>query len=196
MNSIEYALKYYGIRVEDRSSLRPFLGPPLTDSMMKYYGFDKERAREAVEKYREYFNVRGLFENKVYPGVEALLKNLQSQGARLLVATSKPEEFSRIILEHFGLAGYFTFIGGATLDDSRVKKGDVIRYVLEENHIDNLQDAVMVGDREQDIRGAVQNGLESVGVLYGYGDRAELETAGADYLAETVEELGRVLHRI
>lgn len=193
MNSIVYALDHYGITVEDRSSLRPFLGPPLVDSMMKYYGFDREQALEAVEKYREYFNVKGLFENKVYPGIGALLRQLKERGFLLLVATSKPEEFSRIILEHFGLADCFAFIGGATMDDSRVRKGDVIRYVLESNRIADPSTAIMVGDRENDILGAKENGLESIGVLYGYGDRQELLQAGADYLAESVEAIAELL---
>lgn len=194
MNSIEYALRYFDIRVEDRSALRPWLGPPLTDSLKKYHGFDREQALEGVKKYREYFDEKGIFENKVYPGIEALLEKLRDQGQILIMATSKPETAARRIADHFDLAKYFTFIGGATLDDSRVHKGDVIRYVLEANHIEDLSAAIMVGDRENDILGAKQNGLESIGVLYGYGSRNELAAAGADYIAETVEDIARLLY--
>lgn len=193
MNAIEYALEYYGIQVKERDSLRPFLGPPLSESMQKYCGFDRVKAVEAVEKFREYYNTRGKFENKVYPGVESMLKAVQETGCRLYVATSKPEEIAREILEHFGLAGYFDYIGGATSDDSRVKKSDVVRYVMDEAGIDRPDEAVMVGDRKHDIVGAKENGLEAVGVLYGYGDRQELEAAGADYLAEQAEEIIRFL---
>lgn len=193
MNAIEYALESYGIRVKDRDSLRPFLGPPLSESMQKYCGFDSVKAVEAVEKFREHYNTKGKFENKVYPGVESMLKAVQGAGCRLYVATSKPEQVAREILEHFGLAGYFDYIGGATPDDSRVKKSDVVRYVMETAGISKPDEAVMVGDRKHDILGAKENGLEAVGVLYGYGDRQELEAAGADYLAEQAEEIIRFL---
>lgn len=193
MTAIEYALEYYGIQVKERDSLRPFLGPPLSESMQKYCGFGRVKAVEAVEKFREYYNTRGKFENKVYPGVESMLKAVQETGCRLYVATSKPEEIAREILEHFGLAGYFDYIGGATSDDSRVKKSDVVRYVMDKAGIVRPDEAVMVGDRKHDIVGAKENGLEAVGVLYGYGDRQELEAAGADYLAEQAEEIIRFL---
>lgn len=193
LNAIEYALKHYGIAVEDRSTLRPFLGPPLTDSMREHFGFGTEQALEAVGIFREYYNTTGLFENRVYPGIEAMLRDLQANGYRLFVATSKPEQIARRILEHFGLDGYFDYIGGATPDDSRVKKGDVIGYVLKEAGIENPVEAVMVGDRMHDVLGAKQNGMETIGVLFGYGDQEELTGAGAEYLAETADEIGKLL---
>lgn len=188
-NAVEYALRHYGITVEDKNFLRPFLGPPLSDSMMKYCGFDRQRAEEAVELFREYYHAGGMFENQVYPGVEQLLSRLRARDCRLYVATSKPEATAREILAHFGLDSYFSFIGGATMDDSRVKKGDVIRYVLETCKIRDLEQALMVGDRKHDILGAKENGLESVGVLYGYGSREELVKAGADVLAVHPEDI-------
>lgn len=193
LNSIEYALHHFGIPVEDRAILRPWLGPPLVDSLMKYHGFDREQALEGVKKFREYFDVKGIFENRVYDGMEALLARLQAEGYILMTATSKPEVAARRIADHFNLTRYFAFIGGASLDDSRVRKADVIRYVLETNRIDDPASVIMVGDRENDILGAKQNGLESIGVLYGYGDRDELEAAGADHIAETVEDIIRFL---
>lgn len=193
LNSIEYALHHFGIPVEDRAILRPWLGPPLVDSLMKYHGFNREQALEGVKKFREYFDIKGIFENRVYDGIEALLARLQDDGYILMTATSKPEVAARRIADHFNLTRYFTFIGGASLDDSRVHKADVIRYVLETNRIDDPASVMMVGDRENDILGAKQNGLESIGVLYGYGDRDELEAAGADHIAETVEDIMRFL---
>lgn len=193
MNSIEYALAYFGIQVEDRDLLRPWLGPPLKDSMMKYYGFDQEKALTGIRQYREYFDKKGIFENKVYPGIEALLQNLQEQGYILMTATSKPEVAAKRILDHFNLSQYFYYVGGATLDESRVHKGDVIHYVLERSFINDLSEVIMVGDRENDIFGARQNGLESIGVLYGYGTLEELQTAGADYLAETAGKIADFL---
>lgn len=193
INSIEYMLEFYGIHVTDRESLRPWLGPPLKDSLMKYYGFTREKALEAVDRYREYFDRQGIFENRVYDGVEDLLKELKAKGCRLFVATSKPETAARRVLAHFRLDSWFTYIGGATLNDSRVAKGDVICYVLKTNGITDLDQVLMVGDREHDMIGAKQNGLAAAGVLYGYGSREELMDAGADYIAETPGEIADFL---
>lgn len=195
VNSIVHALDHYGIQVEDRDTLRPFLGPPLVESFCKYFDFDKEQALEAVSYYREYFSVKGLFENQVYEGVEGLVKNLQDRGYKLFLATSKPEVFARQIMDHFGLSSYFAFIGGATLDEIRLKKADVIRYVLEENQITDMSEVVMIGDRNQDVWGAKQNGIDVIGVLYGYGSREELEEAGADAIAVFPDEVLRILEK-
>lgn len=189
LNSIEYMLDFYGIRAESRDALRPWLGPPLKESLMKYYGFPEEKALEGVIKYREYFDRKGIFENRVYPGIIPLLETLTAEGHQLFLATSKPEIASRRIMEHFNLAGYFTYIGGASQDDSRVRKADVIRYVLDTCKITDLSQVIMVGDREQDVFGARENGLETIGVLYGYGPREELEQAGAAYLAAEAEDI-------
>lgn len=191
--SVQYALRAYGIEVDRLEDLCPFIGPPLTDSFKKYYNFSEEQAAEAVKKFREYFSVTGIFENKEYPGMKELLAELKAAGKHLYIATSKPELFARRIMDHFHMTEYFDFIGGADFEEIRVRKGDVIRYVLEENGLTDLGQIVMVGDREHDVLGAKEVGLESVGVLYGYGDRAELEAAGADDIVSTVEELGRLL---
>lgn len=191
--SVQYALRAYGIQVERLEDLCPFIGPPLRDSFMKYYGFDPDQATEAIWKYREYFSVTGLYENKEYAGIKEMLAALRDAGKKLYVATSKPELFAKKILEHFQMAEYFTFIGGASMDETRVKKGDVIGYVLEENQITDLSQVVMVGDREHDVIGAKEAGIESVGVLYGYGSREELEEAGANEIVSTVEELRNLL---
>lgn len=188
-NSVAYALKRWNIEVEDRKSLYRFIGPPLQDSFREYYGFSQEDALRAVDVYREYFCEKGLYENEVYPGVEKLLQVLKEQGKTLVLATSKPEEFAVRILRHFGLDRYFTVMAGATMDPSRSKKGDVIAYALRESGVTELSKAIMIGDREHDIFGAKQNGLDSIGVLFGYGDREELEKAGATYIAATVEDI-------
>lgn len=195
IRSILHALNYYGIQVEDQDTLRPFLGPPLAESFRKYFNFSQEQSLEAVGYYREYFAVKGLLENRVYDGVEELVKNLQNRGYKLFLATSKPEIYAKQIMDHFGLSPYFTFIGGATLDESRLKKADVIRYVLEENQITDMSDVVMVGDRNQDVWGAKQNGIDVIGVLYGYGSREELEEAGVDAIAELPEDVMNILEK-
>ena len=195
--SVRHALNHYGIQVDDLDNLTPFIGPPLTDSYKKYYGFSDEQAWEGVLVYREYFSERGWHENKEYPGIKEMLGALKTAGRVLLVATSKPEEFARKILEHFGMAGYFDFIGGADMDETRVRKADVIRYVLEQYGLDaspeTLARCVMVGDREHDVLGARECGMDCVGVLYGYGDRREMDGCRPAWTADTVDELKDLL---
>lgn len=191
-NSVAYALERYGIRVEDKKSLYSFIGPPLNDSFMQYYGFSPEKAMEAIGVYREYFRDRGIFENEVYEGIPELLDRIKKSGRKIVLATSKPEEFAVRILEHFDLIGYFDVVAGASMDEKRNKKGDVIKYAMEKGGF-SAEGAVMIGDREHDIFGAVENGLPSIGVLYGYGDRKELEAAGAAYIAEAVKDIFELL---
>jgi phosphoglycolate phosphatase len=186
--SVAHALHYYGIEVEDLDTLKKFIGPPLTSSFQDFYGFDEAASLEAVEKYREYFKDTGIFENVLYDGMEHLLKTITEQGGHIVLATSKPEVFAKRILDYFHITKYFLFAAGSTLDTSRNRKGDVIRYALEQLSIDP-SDAVMIGDREHDVIGAKENGMECIGVLYGYGDREELAQAGADEIVSTVPEL-------
>mgnify|MGYP000453762557 CR=1 FL=1 len=188
-NSIMYALEKFGIRVNDRSELYSFIGPPLQESFMRFFGFSEADAVRAVEYYREYYRDKGIFENLVYDGVEDLLQLLKEKGRTVILATSKPELFARQILEHFDLAEYFDFVAGSELDGRRVHKDEVIRYALDACKISDLAKAIMIGDREYDIIGARKIGIKSLGVLYGYGDRKELEVAGADYILDTVAEL-------
>lgn len=187
-NSVAYALKKFGIEVEDRQELYKFIGPPLYESFMKYYGFSQEKAETAVSFFREYFRDTGIFENEVYGGITDLLEEIKNSGRKIVLATSKPEEFAKRVLSHFGLDKYFDFVAGATMDSSRVEKSDVIAYAIKESGCTG-ENAVMIGDRLHDILGAKENGLDSIGVLFGYGSREELEEAGADYIAETVEEI-------
>lgn len=193
-NAVAYALDYYGIHVEDKDILRPFIGPPLRESFRKFYGFSEEKALEAVEKYREYYTRGGMFENQVYEGIPELLGHLKEAGCELFVATSKPRVMAIQILEHFDLARWFTDIQGPELNGLREKKAEVIRYVLEKNQITDRSQAVMVGDRLHDVEGALACRLSCIGVLYGFGSRKELEQAGADRIAENVAKLeGQIL---
>ena len=179
-NSVAYALGKYGIQVPDKKALRVFIGPPLQESFERFYGFSKEECLKAIDYYHEYFSEKGLYENEVYLGVPDLLASLKQAGKQLIVATSKPEEFSIQILKHFGLYDYFDFVAGATMDRKRSKKSDVIQYAL---------DTIMIGDREHDVLGAQAQKLDSIGVLYGFGSREELEEAGATYIAQEVGEI-------
>ncbi len=192
-NSVMHALKKWGIEVTERKSLYRFIGPPLQDSFMQYYGFSAEDAEKSVAYYREYFREKGLFENEVYPGAEKMLSELKKAGKKIALATSKPEEFAIKILRHFQLDGYFDVIAGATMDSSRSKKADVIAYCLEKLGVSELSKVVMVGDREHDIIGAKTVGVDSIGVLVGYGSRSELEKAGATHVAETLDDVAALI---
>ncbi len=191
-NSVAYALSKFGIKVSDKKTLSCFIGPPLIGAFMEYYGFSKENAEKALGYYREYFAPKGIFENAVIEGIPELLAELREKGKKLYVATSKPEPFAIQILRHFGLDRYFDGIFGSTMDETRNTKDAVIAYALLKSGADK-NDTVMVGDRHHDIDGAKENKMKSVGVLFGYGDRAELESAGADDIAETVKELKQIL---
>ncbi len=187
-NSVAYALEQYGIQVTDRSQLNKFIGPPLSQSFEKFYGFSSEKAVQAVEVYREYFSPKGLYENKVYDGIEKLLSQLKAEKYTLVIASSKPKIFVDRILEHFSLMKYFDATFGSELDGTRVKKDEVIRYALDTLGISSA-DVLMIGDREHDIIGAHKNKITAIGVLYGYGSKKEHENAGADHIANTVQEL-------
>lgn len=191
-NSVAYALKKYGIENTDRSELYPFIGPPLYDSFMKYYGFSRGEAEQAVEYYREYYRDKGIFENRLYYGIEECLENLKSSGKRLFVATSKPKIFAEKILNYFKIDKYFFEVSGATLDGSLIEKGDIIRLVLEKHNLPK-ESVLMIGDRSFDVLGAKEQGIASAGVLWGYGSKEELETAGADYVFERVEDIENFL---
>lgn len=187
--SVAYALESFGIQVTDLDTLTSFIGPPLVDSFMEYYGFSREAALKACEKYRERFCINGLYENSVYTGIEELLRELSSLGYQLILATSKPHVYAREILIHFHLESYFSFIAGSEIDGLRSKKGEVIAYALQECQISDPSQALMIGDRKHDIIGAKENHMDSMGVLYGYGDREEHIAAGADYIMENIEEM-------
>lgn len=194
MNAIRYAVKKYGLEEPEEAVLRSFIGPPLKEQFRKVFGLHEDEGRRMVSLYREYYGEKGIFENRVYNGVPEMLETLKQAGVRILMATSKPENYAGIIAEHFGFAQYFDFIGGACMDGTRTIKEEVIEYVLETCGISEEERArtVMIGDRSHDIIGADKCGLHSMGVLYGYGSREELEAAGAEQIAETPEMIAEL----
>lgn len=189
---VAYALKHYGIEVEDLNTLNDFIGPPLGESFQKYFGFSEEQGNEAVTIYREYYGPYGLYESELYEGINDLLEQVTKAGGKIVLATSKPEESARKLLKHFNVESYFEFIAGASQDLKLHRKGDVIRYAMNSINIPKEQ-AIMIGDRSQDVQGAKENELPCIGVLYGFGDREELELAGADYIVEDMKELTSLL---
>ena len=191
MNGFEYALGKMGIDIPDRSSLRKFVGPPLGDSFEKTLGFSPEDAAKGIAFYREYYADKGVYENDVYPGVFELLDKLKASGKKMIVATTKAELMANVVMDHFGLRKYFDLMVASNNTD-RKNKIDVLKYAIENGGVD-VEKAVMIGDRFYDVTGALHFGIDSVGVLYGYGSRQELEDAGATYIAETVDDLNGIL---
>ena len=188
-NSVAYALKTFDIEVSDRTQLYKFIGPPLKDSFSKYYSLSEADCEKAIFEYRVYFKEKGMFENSVYSNVPEVLQKLKDEGKRLIIATSKPEEFAVTILKHFDLYKYFDSVCGASMDGKRSIKGDVIKYALNKCSITDLNKTVMIGDRKHDIIGAKSVGIDSIGVLYGYGNLDELKSAGATYIAQEVNDI-------
>ena len=191
MNGFEYSLGKMGVEYPGRDYLKQFVGPPLGDSFEKTLGFSPEDAAKGIAFYREYYAEKGVYENDVYPGIPELLEKLKESGKKLIVATTKAELMANVVMDHFGLRKYFDLMVASNNTD-RKNKIDVLNYAIENGGVDRER-AVMVGDRFYDITGAVHFGMTSVGVLYGYGSRQELEEAGASHIAESVEDLYDIL---
>lgn len=192
-NSVKYALELRNIAVNSREELYRFIGPPLLNSYMEYYGLTEEDARQAITDFRVYFEKAGIFENEIYEGIPEMLRALTDSGRRVYLATSKPERYARQILDHFDLTKYFTFICGNTMAEDRHRKEDVIAYIREQCPEVRGDNSAMVGDRVYDIAGGAAHGMRTVGVTFGYAAEGELEGSGATALAHTVEELQQVL---
>lgn len=200
---VQYALKHFGIE-EEADNLTKFIGPPLIDSFMEFYGFNIDNARKATNIYRERFAPIGKFENEVYEGIPEMLKSLKENGVILAVASSKPEPFVNDILEHFDLSIYFDVVVGSLLNETRTKKEEVIEEALKrldiayegslgsENGITlkaPKESVAMVGDRKFDVASARDMGITAVGVSYGYAEKGELEAESPDFIAKSVDEL-------
>ena len=192
MNCAELALRHFGIPVPAREKMRVFVGPPLDQTLIKF-GVPAQKTDEAIKVFRSRYTTIGKFENFPYPGVQEMLQSLKAQGHRLFVATSKPEVMANEVLAHFGLASYFEQIAGATLDGSRSHKEDVITYLL--GLTGDVGQTVMVGDTAFDVIGAAAHRIPTIGVSWGYGEVADMETAGAVAIAHTMEELTALLNK-
>ncbi len=204
--SVRHAYAALGLPVPSDQVLRGFVGPPLTESFLAH-GVPAARVDDAVAAYRDVYAAGGLLDNAVYPGVPECLTAVRAAGARLAVATSKPEPMARRIVEHFGLDVLFDRglddVFGATLDRTRTSKGDVVAHALASLDADGTEPratalaragrVVMVGDREHDVLGAAEHGIACIGVAWGYARPGELEAAGATAVVGTPAELADVL---
>ena len=187
-----YAFKKCGVTdYGDRDSLRRFIGPSLYKVWQEEFGFDPEGVIDAIEKFREYYNIYGWWDNKLYPGIPEMLAALKAAGKTILLATSKPEDTAKRIMSLFGLDRWFDFLGGAS-GDTRDHKWQVLEYSMSNVGADPAH-TVLVGDRMYDAEGAAVCGIDSIGVLWGHGSREELESAGFTALVSTPDELVRLL---
>ena len=186
INCAIYALEHYNLPIPSREELRVFVGPPLTDTFMKF-GVAPEDAVDAVEKYRERFIPIGMYENKLYPGIPELLETLRTEGHILCIATSKPESMARETLRYFDISKFFHYICGATLDHSRDTKEQVISYLM--SQCQSEYPWVMVGDTAFDVIGAKAHNIPAIGVSWGYGLVEEMRDAGATAIAYDTDEL-------
>ena len=188
IRSAQYMQEKMGLRVWSFEELRFMVGPPLIESFTKEFAMPLPEAEKGIEVFRERYSTIGLFENKVFPGIVELLENLKAKGKRMAVATAKKEDLAVRILEHFDIAKYMEVIGGDMREAGRDNKAKVIDYVLETMEA-TKDDVIMIGDRKFDIEGAHAIGIPCIAVEWGYGDRAEFEAHGADYIAATTEDV-------
>ena len=197
-NSFIYAFNSLGIEVPSYETLLTFIGPPLPVTFGKMVGLPESQVDEAIKKYREYFSTRGIFENELFDDIPPALEKLKAAGKKLVVATSKPEEYSVKIINHFGLEKYFDYVCGSCMDETRGSKTEIISYALDRCGIDDSSDndksrVLMIGDRFHDIEGAKNNQIKSCGVLYGFGSQEELKKAGADYIIPKIDGLFKIV---
>lgn len=194
--SVAYSLRKFGIEVEDLDTLCPFIGPPLNESYEQFYGFSHEKAMKAVDEYRVYYRDKGIFECKLYEGIDKLLKHLHEEGKTVVLATSKPQEFALQLLEHFNILQYFDVVAGSEMNGGRVQKADVIKYAMEQIEGFSAKDAVMIGDRKFDYLGSSKFNIPCILIGYGYGEMKELEECNPFAIKKTVLELEKFLDSI
>ena len=191
--SVRYALRHFGIEEKREEMLNLFIGPPLFDAFSEHYNMNKEDADKAVEKYRENYNEKGAMNNfLVYDGVEEMLKTLKDEGFTVCIASAKPTPYIKKMLDSVDMSKYFHTINGASFDETKRTKTAVIADTIETNNFEKER-ILMVGDRENDVTGARNCGIDILGVLYGYGDAKELSDAGCKKLAKTPDEVVKII---
>lgn len=192
--SVQHALRHFGIEVADPDTLTPYIGPPLIPSFIEFHGLTQEQALEALQVYRQRFSTVGLFENEVLNGVPEMLRALKQNGRFVAVASSKPEPYVIRILEHFDLLQYFDEVVGASMDEKRSAKKDIIEEALRRmGKAPGDRDILMIGDRMHDVEGAQLCGLDSLGIYTGFAPEGELEDAGATYVFHTIRDMADFL---
>ncbi len=191
--SARYSLNSFGIKVDDLSELECFVGPPLEDTFSSEYGFDENQTKLAVEKFREYYIEHGILQQNIYKGIFELITGLKSYGITPAIATCKPTHLTKIALKRYGIIDFLNPIVGSRLDGTRKSKFDVLKEVI--SRVDGVEKSkmVMIGDRAGDLMAASDLGIDSIGVLYGYGSETELSACKPTHLVDSVSKLGGIL---
>lgn len=196
--SVQYALEFYGIHIEDRETLRKFIGPPLRESFPGVAHLPEEYVEAAVARYRERYHPIGIFECRPFPGVKEALVSFQKAGKIQVVSSSKPEGMCLRVLDKFDLTGWFDQVVGASEDGRIDTKAQVLaeafRRLREADPSFSPEDAVLIGDTRFDAEGAAQAGMDCIGVSYGFGTREELLEHGALKVCDSLEELQNFLY--
>lgn len=194
--SVQYALKHYGIDEDNLESLKKFIGPPLWESFVKYYDFSKDQGMEAVDVFRERYNVVGLFECCLYPGVEKCIRNLKYKGYLIAVASSKPEITCKRILEYHKILDLFDEVSGASTDGKVETKDQVLNQLFDRWPDMKRDEMVLIGDTIFDIEGAKKVDIKSVGVSFGFGSTEDMEDAGAETIIGCMDSLMDVIENM
>jgi phosphoglycolate phosphatase len=187
-NSVKYALKKFDIVENNENILKLFIGPPLEKSFIEFYQFNNNKAKLAVEYYREYFSEKGIYENKLYDKIDILLEKISESNRYNILATSKPKKFAMEILKYFEINNFFYDIVGSNIDGTLSEKDEIIKYIIEKHNL-NKEETIMVGDRKYDIIGANKNNIHSVAVMYGYGSKEELEKVMPTYYCKNTIDI-------
>lgn len=193
-NSMEKVCEYYKLPY-GKDVFKKMIGPSLKESFTTIFHLPETEVDNAIKIYRDFYSVEGMYQCSPYDGIIQLIKDLRALGKKILVATSKPEVYTKQIIERKGFSELFDFIGGADITEKkRTEKIQVINYVLEENHLTDKKDScIMIGDRNYDVNGAHTAGLKAIGILWGFGNRKEFEDCKADFICETPADVLKLI---
>lgn len=193
INSVKYAIEKMNLKSLSDQELETFIGPPLGASFKEYFKLDDEGIAKAVAFFREYFSEKGIFENTLYPYIPQLLLEIANQGKQAYIATSKPTHFAKQIVEHFKINIYFADVEGSMMNTPDEEKSAVLNRLIERNPEITSENAVMIGDRKYDIKAAQEHQIDTIGAVYGYGEKDELEDAGAFFFAKNIDEISSII---
>lgn len=193
LNAFHYTISKLGLENKTDGFLETLIGPPLFNSFKEHFGFNDDNVIDAINCFREFYSQKGIFQNKIYPGIEDLLAKLTLNNISLYIATSKPYDYASQIIEHFGLNKYFKDIAGSLMDGSRVEKHEIIAYQIQKHNLQNHKDIIMIGDRKHDILGSHYHSIPCISVLWGYGSNLEFQENHSDYIVDNPAQILKII---
>lgn len=190
LKSLQYSFEQMGDPVPDLSDLKKFIGPPIHYSFVTFYGVKEEDVGKYIEKYRERYRKIGIYECCLYDGMLETLKTLKKNGVKIGIASSKPVSLIYDVMNYLKITELFDAVVGTQFDDSNHSgKKDLVLQSMSELDATDKSRVLMVGDRYFDIDGAKGAGVDSCGVLFGYGNEQEFKEHGATYIVRTAQEI-------